>query len=790
LNKDDVLLEELLEKLSSAKNTVEQDAIATEFCLDGLSEEIASIARACVLFHWFDQTVIEALIPMFLTVQLETAQVYEQIRALPFVETFAWGSRFHDLTREELLLHYAQTQPKFLQRAAKFAVSAYEKRQDDKKVALELLFCSIIAGEQEASRKLLSTLQEWAYTRRDWHYLDDLLDIQKEAESFSFVDPLPVNAESWLLHGLASHARGEFEQAMADYKLALLLDPKNAFTHLHRGTAYAEQGQVNRALADYDQALRTAPALIEALVARGHILLEQQNYAEALNDFNAVIRQHVEDPALYYIKGLILCKQAEYQEALTAFDASLKIDPTLTEALVARGRILMEQQNYAEALNDFNAAIQQGAEDPALYDMKELVLRKQKEYQETQTAFDASPQIDPTDPAPSQGKDTAHTDLKEEAKGPLPSSTSVESQAPPPPTRTPKPLPLPPPEGTGHKASSQRRSLDNTPKKPTDERKHTPQHGGVRHTVSKMTSVDQKPIHRGSPLSTSTFRRETTQHGRNGKKSGDNNVTHLTRRRTPFSQSSRKVGIGILAAAIIVGALCPFLFRAVQINNPVVKATATVINATSINATATAKNNVTTKTPTVPANPYGGLGGDLVINDPLTKPDNWLTRTNDSSNGYCQFQNDGYHVRETITHSLYVCTNNREMYSRFIFEVRVALGQGGCGGISWEYNVATGSGYSFFVCRDGTYRLSQYLDANNPVILQTDKANVDPGENMLAVAASNTTLTVYLNYKEIQTLSVQNSSLTGYLGLLADDTSNETENIYTNARLWVFPLGS
>src|SRR5262249_33583842 len=153
-------------------------------------------------------------------------------------------------------------------------------------------------------------------------------------------------------------------------------------------------------------------------------------------------------------------------------------------------------------------------------------------------------------------------------------------------------------------------------------------------------------------------------------------------------------------------------------------------------ATATAENNVTTTTPTVPANPYGGRG-ELAINDPLTKPDNWSTRTNDSSNGYCQFQNDGYHVRETATHSLYVCANNKEIYSSFVFEVRVILGQGGCGGTSWDYDPNTGSGYSFLVCRDGSYRLSQYSDPNNPVILQKDNTSVAPGENTLAVTAIN-----------------------------------------------------
>jgi tetratricopeptide (TPR) repeat protein len=725
MNKNDALIQELLRELSSAKNIVEQDAVATEFCLDGLPEGIASIARACVLFHWFDKKVIEVFLPSSLNTQLQPAQVYEQIQGLPFVETFPWGSSFQDLTREGLLQRYAQTKPMFLQQMAKLAISAYEKQQDYKKGAIEQLFCSIIAGEHEESRKLLSTLQEDAYKRRDWHYLGDLLDVQKEAESFSFVRPLPVDAGSWFLRGLVSHARGELEQAISDYKRAIVLDPKNARACVHCGTAYDERGRTGRAHALYNRALVIAPDLVEALAARGRFLKRLGNYTAALNDFNAAIQRHGEDPMLHCDKGIILNEQGKYQEALEAFDASLQLDPN--NAVSSRGK--------EAAL----AGLKQKEEVSAS--------SANGEAQEKSPPIRTGLQVDPDNPVSSQGKEVTLTGLKQKEEVPT-SSTNSEAQ---------------------EKSPSQ-------------------------HCLYRVPSSGsfKGALHPPAPLR--GIRTDLSQHS---------HQVRPMRRRNPLPL---RVGCGAMVAAVILGAL--FLFNAKKGSFIIgIMATATAEKTTTAtvigkdNATATAiaeknvwattiaRHNATATAIAKNTNPYENWG-DVVFNDPLTKPDNWLPRTNDSSNGYCQFESDGYHVRETATHSLYVCASKTEVsYSNFLFEARVILGQGGCGGIVLYYNIDAGSGYVFFVCSDGSYRLSQYSDSNNPVILLAGKTNVDSGENALAVGIVSDLLVMYLNNRVLQSIAVSNSGLHGYIGFLADDKSNDTENIYTNARLQAFAPG-
>jgi hypothetical protein len=245
----------------------------------------------------------------------------------------------------------------------------------------------------------------------------------------------------------------------------------------------------------------------------------------------------------------------------------------------------------------------------------------------------------------------------------------------------------------------------------------------------------------------------------------------LTRFVAAFKERST---IGAVAAAVIIGSLFLFLFRAGWEN----------ALANNARATATAENNATaTAIARINPNPYGELGGLLRIDDPLTQPYKWSTHTN--SKGSCQFKSDGYHVHEIATNDFFVCANDRDMYSNFAFETQVTLGQGSCGGIAWHYNANTGSGLGFFVCRDGSYRLSKYSSSDKPIILVTGNTNVNSGENTIAAFTVNKEIRIYLNYYKLKTISFNDNDPTGYFGFLADDKSNGTENIYTKARLWV-----
>src|SRR5436853_1224249 len=117
----------IVKEFLATKDPAEKAAIIADFTLRELPERVVFVARRCIIFHWFDQSIIEVLLKKFNLTQDEIRNVYEQLEALPFIEKLPWGGlTFQDSTREGLLKRYASLQPDLLKSAALQAASVYE----------------------------------------------------------------------------------------------------------------------------------------------------------------------------------------------------------------------------------------------------------------------------------------------------------------------------------------------------------------------------------------------------------------------------------------------------------------------------------------------------------------------------------------------------------------------------------------------------------------------------------------------------------------------------------------
>jgi len=244
----------VLQELLTVDDPTERAAIAAESVINTLPEEIALVARRCTLLHWFDQPLVEALLQFTPLAQSDAREVYERIISLPFIESLAWGASFHRLTREGLLKRYADSRAELLMTAANLAAPVYSVRAEDRSSRAEAFFCFLVAGNSELASALLDNLLEQAASRGNWRYISGLHRLQDEAEQFSFVEPLLLSKQQWILRGLAHRVQGELDAAILDYTHALEINPQNALCYLIRGTIYSEQERYEEALVDYQLA--------------------------------------------------------------------------------------------------------------------------------------------------------------------------------------------------------------------------------------------------------------------------------------------------------------------------------------------------------------------------------------------------------------------------------------------------------------------------------------------------------------------------------------------------------
>lgn len=115
-----------------------------------------------------------------------------------------------------------------------------------------------------------------------------------------FSEQLRVNAKDVdAIHGRANcnRALGEFDQAIADYRQVLKLDPEHFAAAGNRGLAWAGKGDFDKAIADQNEAIKlvgnkTGFADEQAIIYanRGQVWEARRDFDKALADYNEAIR--------------------------------------------------------------------------------------------------------------------------------------------------------------------------------------------------------------------------------------------------------------------------------------------------------------------------------------------------------------------------------------------------------------------------------------------------------------------------------------------------------------------
>ena len=284
---------------------------------------------------------------------------------------------------------------------------------------------------------------------------------------------------------------------------------------------------------------------------------------------------------------------------------------------------------------------------------------------------------------------------------------------------------------------------------------------------------------------------------------------------------NRRVGvIALVVVALIVILSSGTIFAVNTINTNNAHATATAIsniatahvNATNTaqanaGATAFAQSNIdATSTAIVQAtviaqatatfiqenpNPYPPNSGTIVLYDPLnnSSTSQWSANSDTSFGGSCAFNNNNFYVDQTIAARFYICYANTT-FSNFVFEVSMAIIKGDCGGFVFRADSNTLHLYQLAICQNGYYSLYRYVDTTGTnavaLISSTFSSNISQGygvKNILAVVANGSSITLYVNHQQIANIS-DSSYQSGYIGLIADSYTNNTEVAYANARAW------
>jgi tetratricopeptide (TPR) repeat protein len=135
--------------------------------------------------------------------------------------------------------------------------------------------------------------------------------------------------------GLAAHARGDHDGAIARYTQAIssgaLAKESLAIAYNNRGNAYDDKGDTAKAIADYDQALRLNPLFTETYFNRAFARHRLGNFQDALKDYDRLLSL---EPALaggYFNRSFTWAALGRLDKAVADVRKALELSPGNTK---------------------------------------------------------------------------------------------------------------------------------------------------------------------------------------------------------------------------------------------------------------------------------------------------------------------------------------------------------------------------------------------------------------------------------------------------------------------------
>jgi tetratricopeptide (TPR) repeat protein len=194
---------------------------------------------------------------------------------------------------------------------------------------------------------------------------DDSDNAIAEARTALSIDP--SNAEAYRFLGLAHYADGHYEAALNAYEESLLREPDNADVYFDMGITQRDKGDLRRAAIAYHHALALRADFWEAHSNLGVVLRDEGKLDEAAVEFRAALRLKPDEASVRSNLGNTLCDKEDFDKAIAEFKALYQQQPNWEGGHNCLARAYMSKRDYPSAIRELRAAIDQNPAGAAEY---------------------------------------------------------------------------------------------------------------------------------------------------------------------------------------------------------------------------------------------------------------------------------------------------------------------------------------------------------------------------------------------------------------------------------------
>lgn len=163
----------------------------------------------------------------------------------------------------------------------------------------------------------------------------------------------PNLAEAHFALGFIHEQRAEFEPMAEAMGRALALNPNHAHAHDSQADIlWRHRGQMDSALAEYEVALRLDPFLVPAHLNRAMVLVLKGQFMEANRRLEWVVRENADVALVHVFHGAVGLLQGRYADATASYRAAIALVPNHVEARIGLAAALLDSGDTGSAANE------------------------------------------------------------------------------------------------------------------------------------------------------------------------------------------------------------------------------------------------------------------------------------------------------------------------------------------------------------------------------------------------------------------------------------------------------
>ncbi len=229
----------------------------------------------------------------------------------------------------------------------------------DKSKLLSKIEDCIVKKDYISARKLIRNDLKRIGTKYDYYFYMGVAstDADERLKNFEKAESIePNNIEVIINLANAKDEAGDYDSAILGYTKAIELDKRNALAYNNRGFSYFHKGEFEKAMNDYDMALMLSPKLKIAKYNKQElikILKEDEEYSDLLKNAE---NSH-KDYKYYFNLGIQEANVGNTNEAMSAYNKVIELKPDFAPVYMFIGILEFQKENYKKAYEYYSKTI-------------------------------------------------------------------------------------------------------------------------------------------------------------------------------------------------------------------------------------------------------------------------------------------------------------------------------------------------------------------------------------------------------------------------------------------------